>query len=58
MIQIYREVVCDECNAAIGHYIGSIEYANRAIKSEGAIVKGRRHFCDQDCLNLFKNDHS
>lgn len=46
------EVICDYCDAAIGHYM-SHEQARRNILEEGGIIKGKKHYCSDDCYSKY-----
>lgn len=49
-IKNYKEVTCDSCGNAINHFGDtSTKIANEILKEDGVIIKGRKHYCDEEC---------
>ena len=49
-IDTIREVSCNGCFAAIGHYWIGQGNIRKVAKEEGFIARGKLHFCDETCL--------
>lgn len=51
MIEKHISVCCDGCGCAIDHYQNcSIKRAVEMAIHDGVIVKGKKHFCDSECV--------
>ncbi|KKM74213.1 hypothetical protein LCGC14_1402550 [marine sediment metagenome] len=54
MIENTKGAICDNCSNGIDYYQDiTTKRLNEIIKEHGAIVKGRKHFCDEKCFNEF-----
>ena len=51
MIIKWYEITCDYCCPAIAHEIGSAKFAEQLLIEQGGFVKGKHHFCNENCYN-------
>ena len=54
MIGKINEVVCDSCSCGIDYLTGTYEDVKRIIQENGCIIKGKLIFCNEECLNKYK----
>ena len=54
MIQRFYECTCDYCGSVINHYTFSPSQAD--LEDIGAVVKGRKMFCDEKCYGNYRHD--
>ncbi len=59
MIDKVYEISCDCCKTAIYHsFETSKKKAIREAQRYGMVRKGNKHFCDDECANLFQQTAS
>ena len=51
MITKWYEITCDYCCSVITHEFGSIKIAEQMLIERGGFVKGKHHFCNENCYN-------
>ena len=55
MIKRYYECTCDYCGSVINHY-PDIKPSKGDFEEIGAVVSGRKIFCDKQCLENYRHD--
>lgn len=53
MITRWYEIICDYCEAAIAHELGSVKNAEYMLEKRGGLKKGKHHFCDETCYQAW-----
>jgi len=55
MIENTKGAICDGCGCGIDYYQDiTTKRLNEILIEEGCIVKGRKHFCNQNCYELYQ----
>jgi len=52
-IRKWYEISCNECSQADYYQGDTQKHANIQAKKNGWFIEGRRHYCDEECLNFF-----
>lgn len=55
MIKSYKQAICNHCECGIDLYPYPISTKrfNEILIESGVVVKGSKHFCDQDCYSRY-----